>query len=174
MTDGSDTEEQVSTDTADDADADRIDLEAVLERAGFDAETNVLTRRQAEVLALRERGMRQRDIAERLGTSRANVSNVEASARENVARATETIAFAEAVGSPVRVEIPAGTDLFDVPTMVFDACDDADLKVNYTAPDLMTRISEAADGAVEGRAVHERLLVGITDDGKVRVRRSGE
>jgi len=170
MTDGTDTE----TDRAADADPDRIDVDAVLERAGFDAETNVLTHRQAEVLALRERGMRQRDIAERLGTSRANVSNVEASARENVTRATETIAFAEAVGSPVRVEVPAGTDLFDVPTLVYDACDDADVKVQHTAPELMTRISEAAGGAVEGRAVHKQLLIGVTDDGEVRVRRSGE
>ena len=170
MTDGTDTE----TDRAADADSDRIDVDAVLERAGFDAETNVLTRRQAEVLALRERGMRQRDIAERLGTSRANVSNVEASARENVTRATETIAFAEAVGSPVRVDVPAGTDLFDVPTLVYDACDDVDVKVQYTAPELMTHISEAAGDAVEGRAVHEQLLVGVADDGTVRVRRSGE
>ena len=172
MTDRTDTDaDQVSTDTAD---ADQFDVERVLERAGFDAETNVLTRRQAEVLALRERGMRQRDIADRLGTSRANVSNVEASARENVSRATETIAFAEAVGSPVRVAVPAGTDLFDVPTLVYDACDDADVKVEYTAPELMTHISEAAAGAVEGRAVHEQLLVGVTDDGDVRVRCSGE
>jgi len=172
MTDRTDTEtDQVSTDTAD---ADQCDVEAVLERAGFDSETNVLTRRQAEVLALRERGMRQRDIADRLGTSRANVSNVEASARENVSRATETIAFAEAVASPVRVAIPAGTDLFDVPTLVYDACDDVDVKVQYTAPELMTHISEAAGDAVEGRAVHEQLLVGVADDGTVRVRRSGE
>ena len=172
MTEGTDTDaERAATDRFD---ADQVDVEAVLERAGFDAETNVLTRRQAEVLALRERGMRQRDIAERLGTSRANVSNVEASARENVARATETIAFAEAVGSPVRVSIPAGTDLFDVPTLVYDACDDADVKVEHTAPELMTHISEAAGDAVEGRAVHEPLLVGVTDDGEVRVRRSDE
>ena len=172
MTDGTDTESD--REAADTADPDRLDVDAVLERTGFDSETNVLTRRQAEVLALRERGMRQRDIAERLGTSRANVSNVEASARENVTRATETIAFAEAVGSPVRVDVPAGTDLFDVPTLVYDACDDADVKVNHTAPELMTYISEAADGAVEGRAVHEPLLIGVTDDGEVRVRRSGE
>lgn len=171
MTDGTDTETDQGADATD---PDRIDVDAVLERAGFDSGTNVLTRRQAEVLALRERGMRQRDIAERLGTSRANVSNVEASARENVSRATETIAFAEAVGSPVRVDVPAGTDLFDVPTLVFDACDNADLKVNHTAPELMTQVSEAADGAIEGRAVHEPLLIGVTGDGEIRVRRSGE
>ena len=67
----------------DDADLEGIDPEAVLTRVGFDPETNVLTRRQAEVLALRERGLKQADIADYLGTSRANVSSVEASARED-------------------------------------------------------------------------------------------
>jgi len=118
--------------------------------------------------------MRQRDIAELLGTSRANVSNVEASARENIDRARETIAFADAVAAPVRVEIPAGTDLFDVPTLVFDACDDVGITVQHTAPDLMNAVSDGAAGAVEGRAIHERLLVGVTDDGNVRVRQSDE
>lgn len=150
------------------------DVDALLERAGFDPDASVLTRRQAEVLALRERGMRQRDIAELLGTSRANVSNVEASARENIDRARETIAFADAVAAPVRVEIPAGTDLFDVPTLVFDACDDAGVKVQHTAPELMTVVSDGAADAVEGRAINDGLLVGVTDSGEVRVRQSGE
>jgi len=167
MTDG--TESDHSTDSTVEG---RLDVEALLERAGFDPETNVLTHRQAEVLALRERGLRQREIADRLGTSRANVSNVEASARENITRARETVAFAEAVSAPVRVEIPAGTDLFDVPTLVYDACDEADLKVNYTAPELMTVVSDAASGAVDGRAVLNGLLVGVTADGELRVRRS--
>jgi hypothetical protein len=150
------------------------DVDALLDRAGFDPDASVLTRRQAEVLALRERGMRQRDIADLLGTSRANVSNVEASARENIGRARETIAFADAVAAPVRVEIPAGTDLFDVPTLVFDACDDAGVKVEHTAPELMNVVSDGAASVVEGRAIHERLLVGVTDSGEVRVRKSGE
>ena len=63
------------------------DPDVLLEQAGFDAERSVLTRRQAEVLALRERGVRQASIADLLGTSRANVSSVESSARENVEKA---------------------------------------------------------------------------------------
>ena len=94
------------------------DVDGLLDRAGFDADESVLTRRQAEVLALRERGVAQADIAEKLGTSRANVSSVESSARENIANARETVAFAEALSAPVRVTVEAGTDLYDVPNMV--------------------------------------------------------
>ena len=151
---------------------DDLDVDELLDRAGFDSEENVLTRRQAEVLALRDRGVRQSVIADHLGTSRANVSSIEASARSNVAKARETVAFSEALSAPVRVEVEAGTDLYDVPKLVYDACDEAGVKVGHTAPDLMKIVSDAAGSAVEGREVRERLFVGVTSEGQVRVRRS--
>jgi hypothetical protein len=149
-----------------------LDADALLERAGFDQETSVLTRRQAEVLALRERDVRQSTIADLLGTSRANVSSIESSARDNVRKARETVAFAEALTAPVRVEVDSDTDLYDVPKLVYDACDEAGVKVNHTAPDLMKLISDAAGDAVQGREVLVPLLVGVTTDGTVRVRES--
>jgi len=148
------------------------DPDELLSQAGFDAERSALTRRQAEVLALRERGIRQSVIADELGTSRANVSSVEASARENVAKAHETVSFAEALSAPVRVAVEPGTDLYDLPQQVYDACDEAGVKVGYTAPDLMKVVSDAAGDAVGGRAVREELLVSVTSEGHVRVRRS--
>ncbi|MGB9987117.1 Tfx family DNA-binding protein [Salarchaeum japonicum] len=146
------------------------DIEDALARAGFDASESVLTRRQAEVLALREQGVAQADIAESLGTSRANISKVESAARENVAKARETVAFVEALEAPVQVEFEAGTDLYDVPDDVFDACDDAGVKVAYSGVDMMTRVSEAAGDAVVGREVRTPILVGVTREGGVRVR----
>ena len=148
--------------------ADSVD--DVLSRIGFDPATSVLTRRQAAVLALRERGLKQRAIAEQLDTSRANVSGIEASARDNVERARETVAFVEALEAPVRIRVPADTDLYAVPQRVYDACDEAGVKVNYTAPELMSAIGERAGGAVRGREVRSGLLVGVTHEGEVRVR----
>jgi Tfx family DNA-binding protein len=144
----------------------------LLEEIGFEAERSVLTRRQAEVLALRERGTAQADIATRLGTSRANVSSVEASARSNIEKARETVAFAEALRAPVRVPIEQGTDLYDVPSLVYDACDEAGVKVNHTAPELMKIVGDGAGDAVTGREVKGPLYVGVTSEGAVRVRRS--
>ena len=149
------------------------DIEGLLAEIGFDAGASVLTRRQAEVLALRERGAPQAEIADLLGTSRANVSNVESSARDNVAKARETVAFAQALQAPVQIAIEAGTDLYDVPSLVYDACDDADVKVNHAAPELMKVISDEAGSAVGGREVKADLLVGVTTEGEVTVRRSG-
>ncbi|RJX48488.1 Tfx family DNA-binding protein [Halonotius pteroides] len=160
------------TATPPDEDGASLDVDALLDRIGFDPETNVLTQRQAEVLALREHGLRQRDIADRLGTSRANVSNIESSARKNVQKATETVGFAEALSAPVRVEIPAETDLYDVPNLIFDAADEANLKVTYTAPDLMKLISDEASTAIKGRNVRTRLFVSVTSEGAIRVRQT--
>lgn len=146
------------------------DADTLLVELGFDEADSVLTHRQAQVLALRERGIPQREIAEQLGTSRANVSSVEASARNNVARAHETVAFAETLQAPVRVEVDEGTDLYDVPSRVFSACDDAGVKVSRTAPELMKQVSDAAGDAVVGREVKRDLVVSVTSEGTVRVR----
>ena len=152
----------------------RPDADELLRQAGFDAGESVLTRRQAEVLALRERGVSQAAIGDALGTSRANVSSVEASARENVRKARETVAFAAALQAPVRIEVDAGTDLYDVPSRVYEACDNASVKVSHAAPELMKYISDAAGDAVDGRAVREPILVGVTHDGDVTVRKPSE
>lgn len=146
------------------------DADELLDRAGFDAEESVLTRRQAEVLVLREADVAQADIAEELGTSRANVSSVEASARENIAKARETVAFAEVLAAPVQLTVEGGTDLYDVPNLVYSACDSADVKVNRTAPELMKLIGDAAGDAVYGRAVQRDITITVTGDGGVRVR----
>lgn len=146
------------------------DVDELLAELGFDAEESVLTRRQAEVLALRERGVQQQPIADYLGTSRANVSSVEASARENVAKARETVAFADALSAPVRLTVETGTDLYDVPSRVFSACDERGVKVNRTAPELMKLVSDAAGDAVQGREVRRDIVVGVTSEGRVQVR----
>ena len=147
------------------------DADAVLEQAGFDPDESILTRRQAEVLALRERGLTQSSIADRFGTSRANVASIESSARDNVRKARETVAVAEALRAPVQVQVDAGTDLYEVPATVFDACDEADLKVPHTAPELLARVSETAGDAVVGRQVRTDLFLSVGADGSVRVRR---
>lgn len=146
------------------------DTAAILAQVGFDADTQILTRRQAEVLCLRDRGFSQAEIAEWLGTSRANVSSIESSARENIEKARETIAFAEALYAPVQVSIDGGTDLYELPPAVLSACDEAGVKVGYSAPDLLKHIADAAGDAVDEQTVHRDLLIGVTHDGQVRVR----
>jgi len=150
-------------------DPDEIDVGAILEESGFDPEESILTRRQAEVYILRERGYRQADVAEALGTSRANVASVEASARENVRKARNTVAFADVLAAPIRVEIEPEADLYDVPRRVFATCDEAGVEVNYTGPELMERVDKDAGDAVQGRQVVRPVTIGVSAGGDVSV-----
>lgn len=157
--DGNDTEES-------------IDCDEFLSDVGFDAERTFLTRRQAEILVMREREFTQATIADRIGTTRENVAGIESRARDNVEKARETVEFAELLTAPARVELPAGTDLYDAPELVFEACDDAGVKVPHNAPELMKQISDAERSAIDGRQVRAPLVVSVTSDGTVRVRKA--
>ena len=144
-------------------------IDSYLDEMGFDPESNILTYRQAQVLALRANGASQAAIADAIGTSRANISSIEGSARTNIEKAREAIRFAEALSAPVQLTIPAETDLYDVPQLVYDACDDASVKVEYTAPSLMKVISDKAGSAVTGRNVKQQLHISVTTGGEVTV-----
>lgn len=163
-------ESRVSNDTGEINVEEPRDAEAILRGSGFSSERTSLTRRQAEVFVLREYGFKQAAIADYTDTTRENVSGIEARARENIDKARETVEFAELVSAPVRLRIPADTDLYDLPDMVFDACDTAGIKVGQNAPELMKSISDAAGSAVEGRQVRTELVVNVTGDGTVRIK----
>jgi hypothetical protein len=57
--------------------------------------------------------------------------------------------------------------------MVYEACDEAGVKVNRTAPELMKLVSDEAGDAIQGRKVHRPITVGVTGEGSVQVRTSG-
>ena len=147
----------------------QADPDLILGRVGFDPDQCVLTRRQAEVLALRERDLSQREIAEMLGTSRANISSIEASARRNVEKARETTEIVDALQAPVHVHIPAGTDLFDVPEEIYETGDAADTKVAATSAEVIRTIREAAPDSIEGGRVNEPLTIVVASDGAITV-----
>ncbi|PSP28931.1 RNA polymerase subunit sigma-70 [Halobacteriales archaeon QH_2_65_14] len=153
-------------------DEDVENVTEVLSELGFDEESMVITRRQAEVLVMRDRGLTQATIADKLDTTRENVTGIEHRARENIEKARETVEFAEVIEAPVRIEAPAGTDMYEIPELVFDACDEAGIKVAHNAPELMKLISDGAGSAIEGRQVRTALSIHVTSEGVVQVRRS--
>ena len=146
------------------------DADALLERAGFDPDESVLTRRQAEVLALRERGVSQAEIADRLGTTRANVAGVESSARDNVRKARGTVALVDSLRAPVRLTIEAGTDVYEIPDRLYRAADEAGVKVRLSAVGVIERLTDAARGALESRELARPVEATVSADGEIRFR----
>ena len=159
-------------DTRDLTELDGVD--DLLVEAGFDPDENVLTRRQAQVLALREREFSQDAIADILGTTRANISSIEASARRNVDRANETVAVAAALRAPVRVRIEPGTDLFDVPDAIFRACDETGTKVAHPSAEVVRAVRQDAPRAIDDGQVVTPLLIGVDKDGTITIRAATE
>lgn len=145
------------------------EIESLLAELGFDEGTSCLTERQATVLALRERGLEQATIAAHLGCSRANVSNIERRARDNIERARSTVSFVQLLSAPVRVELPADLPYHEAPERVYEACDAAGVKVQHGAPELIREIA-APLGAPEDRGtLPVDLVVTVTAEGEVHV-----
>lgn len=152
------------------SEADR-EIETILNDVAFDVEGVFLTQRQALVLAMRERGDDQGEIADRLECSRANVSNIERSARNNIEKARDTLTFAELLSAPIQVELPADLPLHRAAERIFEACDAYDVKVNYGAPELSRKIAAESAQSEEAGKLGEAVIVKVTAGGDVHVLR---
>ena len=132
-------------------------------------ESTTLTERQVEVLELRERGHTQREVADRLGTTDSNVSAVERAAERNVEKARRTLELIRTIRSPVRFSVPRGASFDELITSVYSNGDEAGIRVAYCRPELYAHLYGALEDATERNELMERVDVGITDEGEVRV-----
>ncbi|HNT72874.1 MAG TPA: Tfx family DNA-binding protein [Methanothrix sp.] len=136
---------------------------------GSAAREGLLTRRQVAVLKLRRQGLSQQEVAEILGTTRSNVSILEKRALQNVFRARATLREWTMIHAPISITVPAGTDLFDLPGLVFQEADRAGIKLEIGSVDIVVQIREKAPEALRKRVVVRDLEVAVTEDGLVLV-----
>lgn len=133
----------------------------------IDPADTMLTARQYEVLVLRDKGLTQPEIADRFGTSVANVSSIEKRARANVAQAGRTIALANEIRVNHWVTVTQGTHLRELVETVYEAGDDVGVKVPYSAPELSTYLHVRLRKQLDGRRLTEPLRIGLTPAGDV-------
>ena len=129
-----------------------------------------LTEQQVEVLRQRREGKTQAEIAELLGTSRANVSLLEGRAKDNIERARETLREWEEISAPVKLRFPEGTDILEVPKEVFDATDENEIKIKSDMLSLLARLKAECSGKLNNRILREELCVLVNSDGEVSFR----
>ncbi len=84
-----------------------------------DEKDTLLTGRQIEVLKLKRKGLSQADIARKLKTTRGNISTIENTALKNIEKAEKTLKLYRALEAPVWMTVPSGTDLYEIPQMIF-------------------------------------------------------
>ena len=127
----------------------------------------LLTDRQMEVLRYRKQGLTQQQIADIISTSKANVCTIEKSAMENIRRAKETLEFLYTLDATHLCTIPSGTDLFEVPAIVFREAEKINVKVKYDTISLINRLRESKSQCCKARQVCEDIIVYITDQGEI-------
>lgn len=128
-----------------------------------------LTDRQVEVLRLREEGYTQREVADRIGTTDANVSAVERAARENVAKARRTLELAQTIRSPARITVESGVSFDGLVERIYEAGDETGVKIEYARPELYGWLYDELAAHAEENVVQTTVEVSVTSDGDVTV-----
>lgn len=103
-----------------------------------------LTEQQIRILQLRAKGLKQSEIAELLGTSRANVSILEHRALEKIEKARNTLLIWEQINSKISIEIKKGEDIFTIPDKLFKKADELKIKVPYSTAEIIAFLVEHA------------------------------
>ncbi|WP_297459401.1 Tfx family DNA-binding protein [Thermococcus sp.] len=103
-----------------------------------------LTEHQIKILRLRAKGLKQSEIAEMLGTSRANISILERRALEKIEKARNTLLLWEQINSKISLDVKAGEDIFTVPERLFRKADELGVKVPYSTAEIIAFLVEHA------------------------------
>jgi hypothetical protein len=129
-----------------------------------------LTSRQFEVLKGKLEGKSLSEIAKEIGTSRSNVSSIAKAAERNVQRAKNTLKLIRTIEWPIRVDVKAGTNLYDVYEKVFREADEKGIKVIYNYPELVMLIIESLGREkIKRRKITTDLSIMVCMNGEVVV-----
>lgn len=128
-----------------------------------------LTKRQIEVLQMRLSGRSQQEIAEKLGTTRSNISILEKRAYQNIARAERTLQQWLMLRAPISLQAKAGTDVFDLPREIFAAADEKNMRLPITSLDIVVQLRRKAPRLFRKRALSRDARIFVTEEGEVLV-----
>ena len=140
-----------------------------IRRRARGSRAGLLTEEQIKILGLRLDGLKQEEIARRLGTTRQNVSLIERRARGNVMKAEVTLRAYRRLQTAATVELVPSTHLVDVPRMLVDAADDAGVKISIDFALVYKELRDEAGDSISGTRVVKPILLHILRDGKIDV-----
>lgn len=125
-----------------------------------------LTEQQIKILSLRAKGLKQSEIAELLGTSRANISILERRALEKIEKAKNTLLIWEQINSKVSISVKRGDDIFEIPKRLFEKADRLNVKVPYSTAEIIAFLVEHAP--VEDRLVKRDFTLFLDTNDRLR------
>jgi Tfx family DNA-binding protein len=128
-----------------------------------------LTERQIKVLQMRLNGLSQQEVADCLGTTRSNISILEKRAHQNIARAEQTLQQWMMLRAPISLQAKAGTDVFELPRMIFAAADEKHMRLPITSLDIVVQLRRKAPRLFKKRALERDARIFVTEEGEVLV-----
>jgi Tfx family DNA-binding protein len=131
----------------------------------FIMKDSLLTERQKEVLRYRKKGLTQQQIADIIGTSKANVCTIEKAALENIRRSKETLEFLYTLDATHLTTIKAGTDLLDAAKSIYSESENLGIKVKSDTISLINQMRDSNPERFKARHIREDVEVYINDDG---------
>lgn len=134
-----------------------------------DEKDTLLTGRQIEVLKLKRKGLSQADIARKLKTTRGNISTIENTALKNVEKAEKTLKLYRALEAPVWMAVPAGTDLYEIPQMIFKEADRKKIKISIDSATVIIRLKAIAPDRISHRVTSGDINIAVDENGTVTI-----
>lgn len=126
-----------------------------------------LTETQIKILKLRKKGLTQEEIAKLMNTSRANISMIEKRAKENIEKAKNTLKIYTDIIAPLKITIREGTDVFDIPKLIFKKSDEGDIHVRYSSLEILELINKNAKEYIDKRIVKKSFTINILENGEI-------
>ncbi|MDM7913569.1 MAG: transcriptional regulator, partial [Methanotrichaceae archaeon] len=74
--------------------------------------------------------------------------------------------------APISLKIKEGTDVFDVPKMIFDAADLRSIELPVTSLDIIVQLRRKSPQLFRKRAVLKDIDIYVTEDGELLVQES--
>lgn len=125
----------------------------------------LLSNRQIEILKLRKQGLSQKQISERIKTTRENVNILEKRAYRNIKRATATLHVLNHLEISALVKIQPHTHILDVPRMVLDTADKSNIKIRANCFDILDELRIKKGYKIKSKYLIEPLTITILPDG---------
>jgi Tfx family DNA-binding protein len=134
-----------------------------------DEKDTLLTGRQIEVLKLKRKGLSQADIARKLKTTRGNISTIENTALKNIEKAEKTLKLYRALEAPVWMTVPSGTDLYEIPQMIFKEADRKKIKIHIDSATVIVKLKTDAPDRISHRVTSGDINVSVEENGNVTI-----
>jgi len=130
---------------------------------------SLFTERQIRVLELRIQGLSQQEVANIMGTTRSNISILEKRAHRNISRAKHTIHKWMMIQAPISIRISAGTDLFDLPDIIFAVADQKGIQLPINSADIIVQLKSKAPNTFKDRNIKKDADIYITEYGDLLI-----